>query len=591
MAKKNKENKQAKAAATSTSPSSSTEENVTTQSLKGEMLSPMDDISNRLQEQREGLLSMHALMNVNYVLEDICEKYIKKEHSKIRDALQDKINNQPSEELRDLWRSSILDAIKDTHQYKKMSLKKNCDFEKIPTDPWQLAKACMMSGSQKCTSVQETDVSGLLAVFLNAKVFDIFGPEVMKAAKCVREARNDIIHTSKLKITEENRQKYMNKMIAFLKSIKAKISNSDLPLEGDLGLLQGEINNLVKLKKIKDFAELLTDENKKTEFQKFTDRELYLALQRSEADLNEKILKNSEEVEGIKKDQQNVREMRETFETFELFVRDELQKLHENVSDKRSIPSIINEEATKDVSHPPELTESHFDIALAFVEADEGAAKKVIEILEKFVCFGDNQSPKICPLNEYKISLNWIQSHPKFTNEALKRSTFLFIIITDNFLGDKWADQLIDDAVTTDKNRPNRLVPVFLSSRSDVKEDLPYGLRHLRGLEVERFFNEKAESIKNFHRKDFVQEDFCQDYLNSVSEMLAREVHEREEREEKQERKYREWKQNNEPMTQQIEEMPTVDESIAIPIPESDSCPPSTSVQIDSGEQQLTNEK
>ncbi|ELU18420.1 hypothetical protein CAPTEDRAFT_196475, partial [Capitella teleta] len=257
------------------------------------------------------------------------------------------------------------------------------------------------------------------------------------------------------------------------------------------------------------------------------------------------------------------------------------------VSDKRSIPSIINEEATKDVSHPPELTESHFDIALAFVEADEDAAKKVIEILEKFVCVGDNQSPKICPLNEYENSLNWIQSHPKYIDEALKRSTFLFMIITDNFLSDKWADQLIDDAIARKckKNRPNlpELVLVFLSRESAAaKGDLRFGLRHDRDLEVERFFNEKAEFIKNFHRKDFVQEDFCQDYLDFVSEKLARKVHERKKREEKQEEKYREWKQNNEPRTQQIEEMPTVDESIATPIPESDSWPPSTSVEIDS---------
>jgi hypothetical protein len=49
----------------------------------------------------------------------------------------------------------------------------------------------------------------------------------------------------------------MNKMIAFLKAIKVKISNSDLPLEGDLGLLQREINYLVKLKKVKQQSILI----------------------------------------------------------------------------------------------------------------------------------------------------------------------------------------------------------------------------------------------------------------------------------------------------------------------------------------------
>ncbi|ELT97908.1 hypothetical protein CAPTEDRAFT_205524 [Capitella teleta] len=127
-----------------------------------------------------------CLMNVNYVLEDICEKYIKKEHSKIRDALRKNINQPSKNQLRNLWQRSVEDAINAPTSYLEMSLQ-NCDFEKIQTDPWQLAKACMMSGSQKCTSAQETDVSGLLAVFLNAKVFDIFGSEVMKAAKCMTQ--------------------------------------------------------------------------------------------------------------------------------------------------------------------------------------------------------------------------------------------------------------------------------------------------------------------------------------------------------------------------------------------------------------------
>ncbi|ELU01411.1 hypothetical protein CAPTEDRAFT_206758 [Capitella teleta] len=659
MTRKKNKNKQAKAPATSTSPSSLPEEKVATQNLEGEKPSPMDDIRNRVKDPEHGewFLANHGLMSLNFFLEDFCEKFIKQQHSCSRDALPNKsyetcpnealCNNgmnyyddrecmwkrEPPCGVCDYWLNIILDAIKVTSPDYLMKSFKNCEVRKFPADDWQLAKACMMAGSQKCTSAQKTDISGLLAVFLNAKVFNFLGRDAMEAAKVVRNVRNEIIHAPKMKMTEENRHKLIGQMIAFFEAIEANIRNhnSELLLVGSLEVLRRELTILVELKKmdVKNIADL-TDEKKYTEVQNFTYKQIDLQVQRLEASLSE----NSEKVEGIEKELQDLRELRQTFE---LFVCEKFQKLsekvddlHENhqdlredhqslraehqdlhekhhalaarqkvhvtwnvaicVSDKKSIHLVINKEATKDVSHPPELIESHFDIALAFVEKDEGAAKKVIEILEKFVCFGDNESPKICPLNEYQILFHWIRSKPRSIDEVLQRSTFLFMIITDNFLTNDWAKHLIDDAVTRNIELPDYIVPVFQPSKSAVKQSIPYGLRHLHGLEVERFFDKRTrtESIENFDDKVFVQEDFCQYFIDSVSKMLAGKAQEKEMREKEQERKYREWKQKNESVAQQIEEMSLVDESIPTPTPASDSFPPC--YKIDSEEQQLANE-
>ncbi|ELU17495.1 hypothetical protein CAPTEDRAFT_215274 [Capitella teleta] len=207
---------------------------------------------------------------------------------------------------------------------------------------------------------------------------------------------------------------------------------------------------------------------------------------------------------------------------------------------------------------PDHLTEEHYDLAVAFVEQDEIAAKVFIEIMSKYVRYGDNIAPKICIVSKHE-GFPWIQSQIKSIGEAVKRSTYVYMIITEDYLADVWADTVTCETVQhtiDDAKRQWCIVPVFLEDRKNLKREIPFGMKSLRGVEVSRMFtsklNREIKSLADVDVDKLSIGSFDKYFLDGQSKTMNCKAHLRQIREKKQKENLVRW-QRETILTQQRE--------------------------------------
>ena len=99
-------------------------------------------------------------------------------------------------------------------------------------------------------------------------------------------------------------------------------------------------------------------------------------------------------------------------------------------------PSTIN-----DADIPPEFKEGQYDVLLLYADADRKDAMKFKKILERFV-LGDGEPARICVVDE---NFPWIQSQFAHMDEAIRRSTHIFIYVTELFCNDNGVPSLLVD--------------------------------------------------------------------------------------------------------------------------------------------------
>ncbi|ELT90357.1 hypothetical protein CAPTEDRAFT_188071, partial [Capitella teleta] len=109
-----------------------------------------------------------------------------------------------------------------------------------------------MKGSESCYSASETDISGLLNVFTNAKIFSNKGFKQNLAGN-VRSDRNKILHSPNFQMEAEKRKEFINHMIFLLKNVLHKRPSDQK--------VKKEIENLLKLRDAQSFK-CLSDEIK-----------------------------------------------------------------------------------------------------------------------------------------------------------------------------------------------------------------------------------------------------------------------------------------------------------------------------------------
>lgn len=102
--------------------------------------------------------------------------------------------------------------------------------------------------------------------------------------------------------------------------------------------------------------------------------------------------------------------------------------------------------AVQDIELPPHLTEKQFDAVLLHHEDDQREAILFKEVIEKFIVLGDGRPAQIGTLDK-SLYLGWIQSRTKHLEEAVKRSTYIFLFVTDNFVKDTWAELQKDECL------------------------------------------------------------------------------------------------------------------------------------------------
>ena len=124
-----------------------------------------------------------------------------------------------------------------------------------------------------------------------------------------------------------------------------------------------------------------------------------------------------------------------------------------------------------------------YDALLLFAETDYGITLRVQEILEKFVILKNKQAPKTC-LGNYDYFLD--QQTLNAFEKAYNASTYVFVVITENFHKDAEAQFLKNEFIARSIRSPDkkwRVVPLFTTPRNLVV-NLPFGLQGLRGLDI-----------------------------------------------------------------------------------------------------------
>lgn len=203
--------------------------------------------------------------------------------------------------------------------------------------------------------------------------------------------------------------------------------------------------------------------------------------------------------------------------------------------------------------YPRHLTENQFDIAFAFVEEDKNEARKIIEILQKFGHLGNSQTlpaAKICIVYQHE-GFVWIQNQIKTVAEALKRSTLVFMLLTENYVKDGFADTFINEAVmraTSTESLKYTNIPVYIDESQFQQDhrDGVYGMRSQRGWEVSKmfesgFWHQVNEQLDNVEVEALQKENLCSRFLGHMSELLHCYAHLREKREKDQERALQKW--------------------------------------------------
>lgn len=244
-----------------------------------------------------------------------------------------------------------------------------------------------------------------------------------------------------------------------------------------------------------------------------------------------------------------------------------------------SVPSAayltsIEEELKQIVIDPheykEEFKEGQFDIVLVYSESDRDEALAFMEILIKYITLLDGKPPLICVLDQ-NAHLNYINSRFKHMEEALRRSTYMFLFLTKDFCGDNWAQLQRDECLMESIHNSEKkwcVVPILTKSRKEADYQLPFGLRALKGVEISHML--RGKTLNSVDVNALGPKDVDPFFLKNMTKMLNDRIYLRKEREKRQEvslqnwvkeEKHRRWKeQQKEKLDNELRDMKHVTE-------------------------------
>lgn len=206
-----------------------------------------------------------------------------------------------------------------------------------------------------------------------------------------------------------------------------------------------------------------------------------------------------------------------------------------------------------------EFRESQFDIVLIYSENDRDQALAFRDILTRFIVMEDNKHPSICVLDQ-STHLAHINSRFTHMEEALRRSTFMFLFVTKDFCVDSWSQLQRDECLMESINNPEKkwcVVPILTKPRKEADYSLPFGIRALKGVEIYQMLCGK--NLKSVNVDTLKEGDVDQYFCNNMRKMLSTRLSLKKQRERLQlvefqkwlkEEKQRRWKTKQEELLQ-----------------------------------------
>jgi len=203
-------------------------------------------------------------------------------------------------------------------------------------------------------------------------------------------------------------------------------------------------------------------------------------------------------------------------------------------------------EPTSDIPpemYPAEFKEHHFDCVLIYSESESDLkyALNFKDILEKHLKLEDGRSPAVCILDRGD-NLTYVQSRFKHSDVAMERSTYMFLLLTKDFVNDAWAEMQKDECLMVSISEPERkwcVVPLYTKSKEDLDFKLPYGLRALKGIDISAFLPDK--NLECVDPKEIQLSDLDEYLVKNLTKMFNERLGKKKEREQEQENKLKLW--------------------------------------------------
>ena len=168
------------------------------------------------------------------------------------------------------------------------------------------------------------------------------------------------------------------------------------------------------------------------------------------------------------------------------------------------------------------LLEGQFDIVCVNSEKDSDKVGFFKHILEHFVTLEQGQPVEISTLDVHSSSgTEWIR--PKFSDidEAMCRSTFMFLFMTENFVNDELAKLMKDECIQLSIEDPKKkwcLVPLYMKPKSECSFRMPWGLRSLKPMFLHKAL--KGRSLVDVDINKIRKEDVDSKFLDDMTKLL-----------------------------------------------------------------------
>ena len=188
---------------------------------------------------------------------------------------------------------------------------------------------------------------------------------------------------------------------------------------------------------------------------------------------------------------------------------------------------------------PLELKTGQYDVLLLYADQDKADALKLKQLLERFVDF-ENKRVRICVIDQ---DLQWISSPFDQMDEAMKRTTYVFLYVTKTFCNDNWASMQKDNVLMTSITDPDKrwcVVPLFIDGKRNPGYTFPFGIRGFKGIDVFHLLGRRP--IAEIKIDELTNKDLDSFILGNIREMLKCRLNHRREREREDARKLKDWK-------------------------------------------------
>lgn len=223
-----------------------------------------------------------------------------------------------------------------------------------------------------------------------------------------------------------------------------------------------------------------------------------------------------------------------------------------SAADLASSEEELQQIVIRECEYKEEFKEGQFDFVLVYSESDCNEALAFKEILTKFITLQDGEPPSICVLDQ-NAHLNYINSRFLHMEEALRRSTYMFLFLTKDFCGDSWAQLQRDECLMESIHNPEKkwcVVPILTKSRKEADYQLPFGLRALKGVEISHML--RGKTLNSVDVNALGPKDVDPFFLKNMTKMLNDRIYLKIDRKKRQlvslqnwlkEEKHRRWKE------------------------------------------------